>query len=186
MADPAPKGPPGLAAVLRMMFLSGVSDEAVENFVRLYTSEATVAGQPPIIELAPIIGQATQTAARLAVDEALAAVGLPKTDHVGGKRPSKPSVDLRGQRDVAAKSVVGSSYIYRIRLPDGFRTSVSIPMDLVRRSATAIGEAATKEIIASLAKRASGDLRRSTFVQLELRKTVEQHERAHRAPSSMQ
>jgi hypothetical protein len=169
-----------------MMFLSGVSDDAVENFVRLYTSETTVAGQPPIIELAPIIGQATQAAARLAVEEALAAVGFPKPEDVGGKRSSQPSADLRDQRDVVAKSVVGSSYIYRIRLPDGFRTSVSIPMELIRRSATAIGEAATKEIIASLAKRPSGDIRRSTFVQLELRKAVEQHERAHRAPSSMQ
>jgi hypothetical protein len=186
MADPAPKSPPGLAAVLRMMFLSGVSDEAVENFVRLYTSETMAAGQPPIIELAPIIGQATQAAARLAVDEALAAVGLPRTEHAGGKPKQQPLGDLRDRGDVAGKSVVGSSYIYRIRLPDGFRTSVSVPRELIRRAAMAIGETETRQIIADLAKRASGDVRRSTFVQQELRKKVEQRERAHRAPSSMQ
>lgn len=65
MADTKPKAPPSLGAVLRMMFLSGVTDEAVDNFVRLYTSETTLAGQPPIIELAPVIAQATQAAAPL-------------------------------------------------------------------------------------------------------------------------
>ncbi len=190
MTNQEPKSAPGLAAVLRMMFLSGASDEVVENFVRLYTSEITVAGQPPIIELAPIIAQATQAAARLAVDEALESAGF--ANSANAQRPPRGAVRSGAQsassedRQHQMQSVQGSSYIYRFRLPSGLRTSVSVPTDLVARAATMLGEFATKQIIKQFAKQAPADVRRSTYVQLELRKRVTAHERAHKAPSAMQ
>lgn len=166
MTNQEPKPAPGLAAILRMMFLSGASDEVVENFVRLYTSEITVAGQPPIIELAPIIAQATQAAARLAVDEALAAAGI--ADSANTQRPPRgvyrsgaPS-DSADDRQTQRRSVLGSSYIYRFRLAGGLRTSVSVPTGLVDRAAMMLGEFATKQIINRFAKEAPADVRRST------------------------
>lgn len=174
MGEQGPKGPLGLSGIIRLMHMAGASDEVTENFIRLYNNAQSATPLPPVVELAPVIELAAREAARVATFEFM-------NEH-GFSRQAPPGLTERAASASAAAAGTkgkGKTHIYHLQI-GGRKTSLSLPQALYDRSMETLGPEVTARLINELATKPPPDTRRSTHVQLGLRRAVE---RAQRAPA---
>lgn len=138
-----------IGAVLRLMFLSGASDDVVTRFVALHHNAMAANPLPPIVELGPALAQAAQSAG------VEVARGL--LSQFNAVKSAQPSGALHHANVEASKSTTKASTpksqrkddIYRFSVAAG-RTSVSLPPDLLAAARQAFGEPALTKMVQKL------------------------------------
>lgn len=175
MGEQGPKGPLGLSGIIRLMHMSGASDEVTENFIRLYQNAQSATPLPPVVELAPVIELAAREAARVATYEFMSENGFTRQAAAGTADRASETATVSAASQGKAKT-----HIYHLQIA-GKKTSLSLPKALYDRSVETLGPEVTARLINELANKPPPDTRRSTHVQLGLRRAVE---RAQRAPAA--